>query len=71
MRAALLARRDAFVTNSTERLLTYALGRSVQYDDMPTVRAIVRGAVPNDYRFSAIILGIIESAPFQMKMKRP
>jgi hypothetical protein len=71
LRAALLARRDAFVTNATERLLTYALGRPVQYDDMPTVRAIVRGAAPNGYRFSAIILGIIESAPFQMKMKKP
>jgi hypothetical protein len=70
LRAALLARRDAFVTNATERLLTYALGRPIQYDDMPTVRTIVRGAASSDYRFSTIILGIVESAPFQMRMKK-
>jgi hypothetical protein len=71
LRAALLTRRDAFVTNATERLLTYALGRPVQYDNMPTVRSIVRGAASNDYRFSSIVLGIVESAPFQMRMKQP
>jgi uncharacterized protein DUF1592/uncharacterized protein DUF1588/uncharacterized protein DUF1587/uncharacterized protein DUF1595/uncharacterized protein DUF1585/cytochrome c len=71
LRAALLTRRDAFVTNATERLLTYALGRPVQYDNMPAVRSIVRGAASNDYRFSSIALGIVESAPFQMRMKQP
>ena len=51
--------------------LTYALGRPVEYYDMPTVRAIVRRAAQNDYRFSSLVLGVIESAPFQMKMKKP
>ena len=70
LRRALLNRRDAFVTTATERLFTYALGRPVQYADMPTVRAIVRRAAASDYRFSSIVLGIVESAPFQMKRKK-
>jgi len=70
LRRALLNRRDAFVTTATERLLTYALGRPVQYADMPVVRAIVRRAAASQYRFSAIVLGIVESAPFQMKRKK-
>jgi hypothetical protein len=70
LRQALLSRSNAFVTNVTERLLTYALGRPVEYYDMPTVRAIVRRAAQNDYRFSSLVLGVVESAPFQMKVKR-
>ena len=66
LRQALLDRSDAFVTTATEKLLTYALGRPVQYYDMPTVRAIVRRAAQNDYRFSSLVLGVVESAPFQM-----
>jgi len=71
LRRALLTRSDAFVTTATEHLLTYALGRPVEYYDMPTVRAIVHRAAANDYRFSSLVLGVIESAPFQMKMKKP
>jgi hypothetical protein len=71
LRQALLSRSDAFVTTATERLLTYAMGRPVEYYDMPTVRAIVHRAAKNDYRFSSLVLGVIESAPFQMKMKSP
>src|SRR6266536_2423672 len=67
LRKALLSRSDAFVTTATERLLTYALGRPVEYYDMPAVRAIVRRAAKNDYRFSSLMLGVIESAPFQMR----
>ena len=71
LREALLARRDAFVTNATERLLTYALGRQMQSDDMPTVRAIVRGGAASGYRISSIVLGVVQSAPFQMRLKKP
>ena len=53
----------------TEKLLTYALGRGVEYQDMPVVRAIVREAARNDYRFSALIEGIVKSEPFQMNRK--
>jgi Protein of unknown function (DUF1585)/Protein of unknown function (DUF1588) len=70
LRQALLSRSDAFVTTATEKLLTYAIGRPVEYFDMPTVRSVVRRAAQNDYRFSSLVLGVVESAPFQMKMKR-
>jgi len=69
LRKALLSRREAFVTSATEKLLTYALGRTVQYYDMPAIRSIVRQAAQNDYRFSSLVLGVIRSAPFQMKAK--
>ena len=67
LRKALLDRRDAFAATATEKLLTYALGRRVEYFDMPAVRAIVRDAARNDYRFSALVAGIVKSVPFQMK----
>jgi hypothetical protein len=69
LREALLSRSDAFVTAATERLFTYALGRPVQYYDMPTVRAIVRRAAQDDYRMSSLVLGVVESAPFRMRVK--
>ena len=53
----------------TEKLLTYALGRGVEDGDMPTVRAIVHGAQTTDYRFSSIVLGIVDSDAFQMNQK--
>ena len=53
----------------TEKLLTYALGRGVEYQDMPVVRAIVRDAARNDYRFSSLVEGIVKSEPFQMNRK--
>jgi cytochrome c551/c552 len=71
LRNALLDRSDAFVTSATERLMTYALGRVVDHHDMPAVRAVVRGSAQNDYRFSALVLEIVRSAPFQMKIKKP
>jgi len=70
LRQALLSRSDAFVTNTTEKLMTYALGRPVQYFDMPTVRAVVHRAAQNDYRFSSLVLGVVSSDAFQMKMKK-
>jgi Protein of unknown function (DUF1592)/Protein of unknown function (DUF1588)/Protein of unknown function (DUF1587)/Protein of unknown function (DUF1585)/Protein of unknown function (DUF1595)/Planctomycete cytochrome C len=59
--------RRQVVTTVTEKLLTYAVGRGVEYYDLPTIRAIVNTAAPRDYRWSAIILGIVHSTPFQMR----
>jgi hypothetical protein len=67
LRKALMGRPEQFVQTMTEKLLTYALGRSVEYYDMPTVRAIVRETARDGYRFSSIVMGIVRSAPFQMK----
>ena len=67
LRQAILNRPDAFATVLTERLMTYALGRGVEPQDMPVVRRIVAQAGRNGYRFGSIITGIVESAPFQMR----
>ena len=66
LRQALLKYQDVFVTSFTESLMTYALGRRVEYYDMPTVRGIVREAKANDYRISSFIKGIVGSPAFQM-----
>ncbi|MBM3778378.1 MAG: DUF1592 domain-containing protein [Acidimicrobiia bacterium] len=63
----LLAQSGAFVQNFTERLLTYALGRDLDHRDMPVVRGIVRGAARDDYAFGSLVLGVVESLPFQMR----
>ena len=65
---ALLARPELFAATLTEKLLTFALGRGVEYYDAPAVRAVVKAASESDYRFSSIILGIVASSPFQMRM---
>ena len=67
LRKALMKRPEQFVQTMTEKLMTYALGRSVEYYDMPAVRAIVRDAARDNYRFSSIVMGIVRSAPFQMR----
>jgi mono/diheme cytochrome c family protein len=67
-RAALLAHRGEFIGTLTEKLLTYAIGRGLEYYDMPAVRAIVRQAAGDDFRWSAIVRGIIGSTPFQMSV---
>jgi hypothetical protein len=67
---ALLERPEIFVGVLTEKLLTYALGRGVEYYDAPAVRTIVRDARADDHRFSSIILGIVQSTPFQMRRAR-
>jgi hypothetical protein len=69
LRAALLRDPEIFIGAFTEKLLTYAMGRGVAYYDMPVVRAIVRDARPSGYKFSSIVFGIVESMPFQMRMK--
>ncbi len=65
LREALLHYQPQFVQTMTERMLTYALGRGVEYYDMPVVRSIVRNTQAHDNRFSAMVLGIVESQPFQ------
>ena len=67
LRDILLERREEFVTTVTEKLLTYALGRGVEYYDRPAIRAIVREAAANEYRWSSLILGVARSLPFQMR----
>ena len=67
LRKALLEHPQQFVQTVTEKMMTYALGRGLDYYDMPVVRGIVRDAAKSDYRFSAVILGIVKSAPFQMR----
>jgi mono/diheme cytochrome c family protein len=66
LRAALLSHQDVFLETFTENLMTYALGRRVEYFDMPAIRAIARSAAKNDNRISAFILGIVNSGAFQM-----
>ena len=70
LRRALLARSDVFVTALTEKLMTYALGRILEPYDLPAVRQIVASASAEDYRFSALVLGIARSVPFQMQVAR-
>ena len=67
LRDVLVSRAEEFVTTVTTRMLTYALGRGVEPYDMPAVRTIVREASLNDHRWSSIVLGIVESVPFQMR----
>ena len=69
LRNALVKYSDQFVRVVTEKLLTYALGRGTSVADMPVVRAIVRDAARNDYRFSALVIGIVRSPLFQMNTK--
>ncbi|MGH8216975.1 MAG: DUF1592 domain-containing protein [Steroidobacteraceae bacterium] len=67
LRSALLRKSDRFVETITEKLMTYALGRTLDYHDMPTVRAIVRRADRDQDRFDSIVFGIVESPQFTMK----
>ena len=67
LRKALMKRPEQFVQTMTKKMLTYALGRSIEYYDMPTIRKIVRDAGRDNYRFSSIVMGIVKSAPFQMR----
>ncbi len=67
LQKALLSRPEGFVNTMTEKLLTYSLGRGVEYYDGPAVRKIVRESRDQDYRFSSLVLGIVNSTPFQMR----
>jgi hypothetical protein len=70
LRSILLSRREEFVQTVAEKLLTYALGRGVEYYDAPSVRKITRDAAAKDYRWSSLIGGIVNSAPFQLRRSR-
>ena len=67
LQQAILSRSDQFVRALTEKLLTYALGRAMEYYDAPAVREVERNAASDDYRFSSLIFGIVRSTPFQMR----
>jgi len=69
LRDSLVGRSDQFVRVVTEKMFTYALGRGVDYQDMPTVRSIVHDAAGGKYRFTSIVMGIVKSTPFQTNMK--
>ena len=67
LRQALTSRPEIFTGVLTEKLMTYGLGRGIQYYDMPAVRSVLKSARPTDFRFSSMVLGIVKSVPFQMK----
>ena len=67
LRALLVNDPESLVSTLTEKLLAYALGRGLEYFDYPTVRQITRDAAAADYRWSSLVLGIIESPPFLMR----
>ena len=69
LRKALLARPEVFAGTVTEKLLIYALGRGLEPADMPVVRSILRNTAEDGYRLSSIVLGIVDSLPFQMRTK--
>ena len=69
LRDSLVSRSDQFARVVTEKMMTYALGRGVEYQDMPTVRSIVHDSAASNYRFTSIVMGIVKSAPFQTNMK--
>jgi hypothetical protein len=71
LRNMIASQPDIFAGVMTERMLTYALGRGLDYSDMPVVRKIVRGAAARNYRFSALVLGVVTSPAFQLKVKKP
>ena len=70
LRNMIASQPDVFAGVLTERMLTYALGRGLDYSDMPAVRKIVRSAAARNYRFSALVLGVVTSPAFQMKVKK-
>ena len=71
LREALIHRSEQFNRVVTEKLMTYALGRGMEYPDMPIVRSIVRDAAATNYKFSSIVMGVVKSPAFQMNMKVP
>jgi Protein of unknown function (DUF1592)/Protein of unknown function (DUF1588)/Protein of unknown function (DUF1585)/Protein of unknown function (DUF1587)/Protein of unknown function (DUF1595)/Cytochrome C oxidase, cbb3-type, subunit III len=67
LKRALLAQPEEFVSTFVEKLMMYALGRNVQYYDAPAIRSIVRAAKPGNYKFNDLVVGVVKSAPFQMR----
>jgi len=71
LRNSMVSYSDQFVRVVTEKMLTYGLGRGVEYGDMPLVRSIVRDSAGSNYKFSDLVLGIVKSSAFQMNIKKP
>jgi hypothetical protein len=67
LRQALLAKPEIFTNALVEKLMTYALGRGTEWYDEPAIRGIVRDAGKNNYQFSSIVLGVVNSMPFRMR----
>jgi len=67
LRNIILANKDQFVQTATNRLLTYAVGRGLDYYDMPTIRKIVKQSAPSNYNFSTLVVNVVKSMPFQMR----
>jgi len=70
LKALLASHRSDFVAIFTEKLLTYALGREVEYYDYPAIRKIMQESAGGDYRWSSVLVGIVKSMPFQMSVVR-
>jgi hypothetical protein len=70
LRKALMSRSDLFVQTAIEKLMTYGTAHTLQYSDMPAVRAIVKQSAPDNYRFSSIVTALVKSSPFQLKTKQ-
>ena len=71
LRNALLQHPEQFVQTMTEKLMTYALGRSVEYFDMPSIRKIVKDTKRDNYKFSSIVMGIVSAPAFQSSVVEP
>ena len=71
LRDWLVSHPDVFATNLVQKLMIYALGRNVDHNDMPTVRRIVRAAATDDFRFASLVIGIVQSQPFQYRNTSP
>jgi hypothetical protein len=71
LRRALVAQKEQFVRAVTSKMLTYAIGRGLEYYDAPAVRGIVRAAADDDYRWSSMIVALVKSAPFRMRSTAP
>jgi hypothetical protein len=69
LRQHLLYYSPQFVRMMTEKMMTFAVGRGVEYYDMPVIRSIVRNSEKSNYRFSSLVMGIVKSAPFQTRVK--
>ena len=70
LKQALLRHPEQFVNTVAEKLLMYAIGRNLQYYDQPSVRAVVAKAAKENYTFSSLVLGVVESTPFQMRQSQ-
>ena len=66
-----MSQQDEFARNVFQKLLTYATGRGIEYYDHPAIRRIVTRAEDEGYRWSSVILGVVESVPFQMRRAEP